>query len=189
MTNILQRLLPAMVFLFSCMGAECQSALNVKLGLIDRVLNDESGLTHYGFNIGLDAIVEDTRFLFVPGFHYQRYAVIGSDSRSRTFQRQASIHQISLPVSAGTWILADQVVKVRVYGGIHFNFIVGVDSNNAGINLDRLTTFHPGWQAGVQLLLWRFTADVRYTKDYRKLIKARPESDVRGWEFLIGFAF
>jgi hypothetical protein len=158
----LQRLLLMNALLFVTCSVYAQSAINIKGGLIDRKFDDESkDLMHCGQSIGLDAIIEDSRFLFMPGLHYQRYGVIGSESRGGLLDRQKSIHQISLPISIGTWLFADKHIKIRAYGGAHVNFIVGVDSNNAGINLDRVKTVHPGWQAGGQVMVWRLTADVR----------------------------
>jgi hypothetical protein len=186
----LQRLLLMGALLFVMGSAYAQSAINIKAGLIDRKFSDESkDMMHCGQSIGLDAIIEDSRFLFMPGLHYQRYSVIGSESRGGILERQESIHQFSLPLSIGTWVFADKYVKVRAYGGAHVNFIVGVDSNTAGINLDRVRTVHPGWQVGGQLMVWRLTADVRYGRDYGDVINFRDNSQTRGWDFLIGFAF
>ena len=186
--GIFQRLLMMPAWLFIMDGLHAQSAINIKMGLLDRKFDDETSLIHYGQSYGLDAIIEDSRILFMPGLHYQQYSIVGSESRGGFFTHRDNIHQISLPVSLGTWLFADRWIKLRVYGGGHVNFIVGVDSNPAGINLDRVTTVHPGWQAGGQLMLWRFTADVRYYRDYRKVINVREESLLKGWEFLIGIA-
>jgi len=170
-----------------------QSAINPKVGIINREFTDEADsgnmLVHFGQSYGFDMIVEDTRFMFMPGLHYQTYGIIGNDSRGSLFEKRESIHQISLPVSFGTSILASPWSKLRVYGGGHINFIVGVDKNDAGINIDRVTLVHPGWQVGAQVMLWKITADVRYYRDYRKVINVREDSTQRGWEFLVGIAF
>ena len=169
-----------------------QSAINIKVGMISRQFTDEmnsgSTLLHYGQSYGFDAIVEDSRLLFMPGLHYQNYGISGEDARGSLFEKRESIHQISLPMNLGTWFAANRWAKLRIYGGGHINFIVGVDQNDSGINLDRVTTVHPGWQGGAQIMLWRITADVRYYRDYRKVINAREESTQRGWEILVGFA-
>lgn len=185
----LQRLLLMTALLCILHGVYAQSAINLKAGFLSRTFQDETDLVHCGQSIGLDAIVEDSRFLLMPGLHYQRYAILGSESRSSMFGNRENIHQISFPVSMGTWIVRDKWMKLRLYGGGHVNFIVGVDKNNAGINLDRVSTVHPGWQVGGQFMVWRLTADVRYGKDYGNVIKARPDSEGAGWEFLVGIAF
>lgn len=184
----LQRLLLMMVMLFILNGIYAQSAINVKIGLIDRKFDDENTLVHYGSSFGIDAIIEDSRILFMPGLHYQQYDIYGAESRGALFSHSDNIHQISLPVSIGTWLFADRWIKLRAYAGGHVNFIVGVDSNSAELNLDRVTTVHPGWQAGGQLMLWRLTIDARYYRDYRKVINVREDSLLKGWEFLIGIA-
>jgi hypothetical protein len=170
-----------------------QSALNVKAGILNRQFTDEldsgSSLVHYGLNYGFDFIVDDSWVLFMPGLHYQRYDIDASDSRGSIFRKREHIHQISLPLSLGATVLRSPVSNFRVYGGGHVNFIVGVDKNDNEINLDRVTTVHPGWQAGAQVMLWRFTADLRYYRDYRKVINVRENSELKGWELLIGFAF
>jgi hypothetical protein len=183
-----QRLLLTMALLFIGYSTYAQSALNLKVGLIERSFRDEADLRHCGMNFGLDAIIEDSRFLFMPGLHYQRYSIAGQQVQESKFSKSESLHQISLPVSMGTWLMADRWAKFRVYGGGHINFIVGVDENDLGINLDRVTTVHPGWQVGGQVMLWKVTADIRYYRDYRKIINVRENSAVAGWEFLVGIA-
>lgn len=173
-------------------SAFAQSAINPKLGIINRVFTDQADsgnmLIHFGQSYGFDMIVEDTRFLFMPGLHYQTYGITGSDARGSLIEKRKNIHQISLPVSFGTSLLASPWSKLRVYGGGHINFIVGVDKNDTDVNIDRVTLVHPGWQAGAQVMLWKITADVRYYRDYRKVINVREDSTQRGWEFLIGIA-
>lgn len=184
-----QRLLVMIALLYTCFSTHAQSAINLKVGIIDRNFSDESGLTHCGQSYGIDAIIEDSRVMFMPGLHYQQYAIVGAEERSGVFANQQNIHQISLPISIGTWVLADRWGKIRVYGGGHINFIVGVDDNHFGVNLDRVSTVHPGWQLGGQVQVWKFTADIRYYRDYGNVINVREESKVAGFEFLVGVAF
>ncbi len=183
-----QRLLLTVALVCSMHYINGQSAINFKVGVIDRKFGDESNLIHNGQSAGLDVIVEDSRLLFMPGFHYQRYEIVGSGSHDGVFDNRNNIHQISVPMSLGTWIAADKWFKIRAYGGGHMNFIVGVDKNTAGLNLDRVQTVHPGWQVGGQLMFWKLTADVRYYRDYRNVIISREHSTVGGWEFLLGLA-
>ena len=184
----LRYLLVMSTAVFVVSGLTAQSAVNVKVGVIDRKFKDESSLIHCGISYGVDVIIEDSRFLFMPGLHYQQYDIYGTESRSNIFSRSDDFHQMSLPLSFGTWLFADRWIKVRAYAGGHINFIVGVDSNSAQVNLDRVTAVHPGWQIGGQLMLWRITFDARYYHDYRNVINVRKDSTVRGWEFLIGIA-
>jgi hypothetical protein len=193
MYSVLQRFVLLIGMALLCVNVGAQSAINLKVGVIGRQFQDEldSGSTrvHYGKSIGLDAIVEDSWVLFMPGLHYQNYAIVGAEKGSGFFEKSDNFHQISLPVNLGTRFGIDRALKVRVYGGGHINFIVGVDSNSTGVNLDRVQTVHPGWQAGAQVMVWRLTADFRYYRDYRHLINVRPDSEVKGWEFLVGIAF
>ena len=188
-----QLVLSAVVMLLLVGSGLAQSAINLKAGILNRQFTDEvdsgSSLVHYGMNYGFDYIVDDSWVLFMPGLHYQRYDMDARDSRGSLFAKREHIHQISLPLSLGATFFKSPWSKIRAYGGGHVNFIVGVDKNDNELNLDRVTTVHPGWQLGAQVMLWRFTADFRYYRDYRKVINVRENSELKGWEFLIGVAF
>ncbi len=168
-----------------------QTALNIKYGILsmrladDSTLNGASGVRH-GRSFGLDAIVEDSRFLFMPGLHYQHYAVQRSDVRGGLFARRASIHHIHLPLNFGSWIAAGRHCRIRVFAGVHGNFLTAVDDNAQGLNTELVTRVQPGVQAGSQVRLWRITFDIRYSHDLRNVIHARPESRLRGWGLYAG---
>ena len=166
---------------------QAQSALNLKYGLLQLRFSDEQSSWHFGQSFGFDVLVEDSRLLFMPGLHYQQYTIAQRASRNGS-RNQDFYHQIQLPVNLGTWIFADRYFKLRVYGGGHLNFLIGVDKNSQGVTSDNTTAVHPGVQAGTQVMIWRFTFDVRYIHDFRKYILQRPESRLLGWEFLFGVA-
>ena len=153
-----------MLLLFTAEVIFCQSAVDVNVGLITNSFADETGSRHYGNSIGFDVVVEDSPFLFMPGMHYQRYAIDGSSSRMGLSIKGPLIHQVSIPANIGTRLWSYRRMKWRIYGGGHLSFIVAVDNNDRGIHIDRINTVQPGWQAGTQLQLWKITADLRYAQ-------------------------
>lgn len=166
-----------------------QSAVNLKAGLLYKQFADEPrGHLHHGQSIGLDVLVEDTRLLFMPGLHYQQIAVRSTLSRDGVYARRPHYHQIHLPVSLGTWLAAGQYAKFRVYGGGHLSFVAAVDNSTTGPTIDQVILVHPGWQAGLQVMLWRVTAEARYVYDYRPVITQRERSRMHGWEVFLGIA-
>lgn len=176
------------LILTATMPLHAQTAVNLKYGILNMRFADEHSARHYGQSFGFDVIVEDSRFLFMPGLHYQQYAIRGRNSQGRLFVDHDRFHQLNLPMSLGMWLAGDRLMKLRIYGGGHFNFLIGVDKNNQGVTIDNITAFQPGVQGGIQLMLWRITADLRYVHGFRNVIHARADSKLRGWEFLIGIA-
>lgn len=174
--------------LFLSPVVQSQSAINLKAGLLNYEFKDENG-RHHGQSIGLDAIVQDSRFLFMPGLHYQQYTVLGRTTRDGLIAQGDKIHQIHVPVNFGLRVLQDRVFTLRAFAGAHVSFLAGVDENTLGVTLDRVNEVQPGVQAGIQLMIWRITADVHYINDFRNVIPSHPyETKLRGWEFLIGIA-
>lgn len=166
-----------------------QAAVNLKGGLLYKQFEGEpKGHLHYGQSIGLDVLVEDTRLLFMPGLHYQQFAIGHAAAREGLYHRLPHYHQLNVPVSFGTWFAGGRHMRMRIYGGGHLSFIVGVDDATGGPGIDQLTLVHPGWQGGAQVMLWRVTAEARYVRDYRQIITANPGTTMRGWEIYLGFA-
>ncbi|HLF64533.1 MAG TPA: hypothetical protein VI603_12305 [Saprospiraceae bacterium] len=185
---IKRALLLGIALLTMSMSQNAQSAINIKTGLVNLRFADEDNGRHYGLSFGFDAIVEDSRFLFLPGLHYQQFDIQSTSARGKLFAGRKNFHQISLPLSMGTQIIRDRVVTLRMYVGGHLNFTIGIDENPFGVNTDKVSEVHPGFQGGLQLMLWRFTADIRYVQDFSNMIKIRDNSKLRGWEMLVGIA-
>ncbi len=166
---------------------QAQSAFNIKMGILNFRLADEQG-RHHGQSIGFDVLVQDSRLLFMPGLHYQQYMMQAKTSRDGILSQGDKTHQIQLPISIGALIVNDRLFKLRTYAGGHISFLVGVDENTAGLTVNHMKEVQPGIQGGIQLAVWRFTADLRYIHDFRNVISLREESKLRGWEILVGIA-
>ncbi len=187
---ITRAVLFGVLFMGGALSIQGQSAFNPKYGLLQYRFADENSGNHFGQSFGFDMVVEDSRVLFMPGMHYQQYSIHSRSSRGNPpVDLDRNFHLISVPVSLGAWIVGDRLIKLRLYGGGHLNFIIAVDKNNQGITADNVKAFHPGVQAGSQLMIWKMTVDIRYSHDFRNVINARAESELRGWELLVGIAF
>ena len=185
----------AITCLCSWSGLDAQTAFNIRLGAETWSLKDEKAQTgsssHPGQMIGFDVFVGDTRFFFVPGFHYHRISVLNEDDRfSFDFSEAHHMHYFTIPMMCGYTLIDSSSVNLSVLAGAEVNFFYSLDDNDAGLDDD---LFYGVTTALTSALHAEFfsvlTAEVSYHFALQPILKTRDDSLLRGWTLALGAKF
>jgi hypothetical protein len=124
----------------------------------------------------------------MPGFHYQRTALFGTDVDGpvKIFENRMNFHQLTIPINFGYRVTHSRWLKVRPYAGGYVSFIVEVDDNPASYSTDRLHGVNPGYQIGTQVGIYFLTLDLIYEKGLTNIIKDREQSRLSGFSIVLG---
>ncbi len=168
-----------------------QTEINPKAGFETWSLADEvgqGGSSHSGQTIGFDVFIIKNRFLFVPGFFYHRISILNQeDGLIFEIPKRNGAHYFSIPLQAGMQVLDLAVLDASIMAGGEMSFFYSLDSNDVSLDDDKLHGVFGAITGGVQVQLFSFlTADLKYHHALHPIIKARPESKLRGWTIALG---
>jgi hypothetical protein len=180
---------------FGIQSVEAQTRINPKFGFESWTLKDEMELdgqsSHSGQTIGFDVYILKNRLLFAPGFHYHRLSILNQEEGFNfKFAQRNGIHYFSIPMTFGYQVIDFPGIGAYLMGGGEVTFFYSLDSNDIALDDDQLHGVHAGLTGGLQVELISFlTLDVKYHYAFHPLIKARPESKLRGWTIAAGIKF
>lgn len=175
--------------------AQAQAGFNAKIGVETWSLKDEADITgqsrHPGQMIGFDILIEDKRFLFVPGFQYHRISLLNEDhSFSFDVSEHHHVHYFMIPLTAGYKLTKDAIVNLSVLGGGEVVFFYDVDDNDLGLVSNSFYGVSTNLTAMVHAEIFSFlTAEVKYHYGLQPTLKARDDSKLRGWTLALGVQF
>lgn len=171
-----------------------QTQFNPKVGFETWTIADEvdqGGSSHSGQTIGFDMFIISNRFAFVPGFYYHRFSILNQeDGLVFEIPKRNGVHYFSIPMTVGMQILDLKVFDATIMAGGEINFFYSLDSNDISLDDDKLHSVFGAITGGVQAQIISFlTLDLKYHYALHPIIKARPESKLRGWTLAAGIRF
>jgi len=191
-----QLVYPALVIcLFIAYRGSSQTEFNLKTGAelwtIQDELNSDGHSQHSGQTIGFDVHIYDSRFMFVPGFHYHRISVLNQDDGlTYKFNDDNHSHHLSIPITFGWRVLDLPLVNLSGMAGGEVFFFHSLDPNDIGLDDDQFHELFTSLTGVIHTELFSFlTAEIKYRYALNPLIKERPESKLRGWSLEIGLMF
>lgn len=195
MVHLVKWLLAFLLITGACILLPAQAKLNVKAGVAalrfhdEKEINDE--IWHAEHRYGFDVIIHSYRWLFIPGFHYQRLSINGDEDAigGEIFDHRANFHQIRIPGSVGYEILDYSTLRWSVYAGPHVNFMVAIDDNPGDLNFEQIHELSAGLHFGTQFSVSIITLDIFLDHGLTKIIKARSDSKARGAGLSVGLKF
>lgn len=174
---------------------KAQTQFNPKMGFETWSILDEKDQAnmsnHSGQMIGFDMYITDNRFVFVPGFHYHRISILNLDEglNFHLVERNGS-HYFSIPMTFGLQLLDLPGLSAFVMAGGEATFFHSLDANDIGMDDDKLHGVFASATGAAQLeIVSLFTVDLKYHHAFHPIIKARPESKLRGWTLALGVKF
>lgn len=186
----------AIVFhLSSANTAKSQALFNPKIGSEVWSIKDEIDLDgeshHSGQTVGFDMFISDSRFLFVPGFHYHHISVINkSEGLNFKFEDENHIHYFSIPMTVGYKIFDLAVVDLSAQGGGEVFFYYDLDQNDLGLVDDQMYGVSTAIIGMFHTTIFSFlTVDVKYRYGLLPIIRERPDSRMQGWTLDFGIIF
>jgi hypothetical protein len=186
----------AIVFhLVSISMAESQALFNPKIGSEVWSFKDEidldSGSHHSGQTVGFDVFISDSRFLFVPGFHYHHISLINKkEGLNFKWDDENHVHYFSIPMTVGYKIFDLAVVDFSALGGGEVFFYYDLDHNDLGLVDDDMYGVNTTITGMLHATVLNFiTADIKYRYGLLPIIRGRPESKMQGWTINLGIMF
>ena len=174
---------------------KAQTQFNPKMGFETWSILDEKDQAnmsnHSGQMIGFDMYITDNRFVFVPGFHYHRISILNLDEglNFHLVERNGSRY-FSIPMTFGLQLLDLPGLSAFVMAGGEATFFHSLDANDIGMDDDKLHGVFASATGSAQLeIVSLFTVDLKYHHAFHPIIKARPESKLRGWTLALGVKF
>lgn len=172
-----------------------QTEFNPKVGVNTWSIKDEmeqSGQSsHSGQSVGFDMYIIDHRFLFVPGFHYRRLSILNQED-GFTFEipKRNGVHYFAIPITFGMKVIEIPAFSFSLMAGGEANFYYNLDANDLELDDDRLHGVFASLTGVAQVEVISFlTLDLKYHHALHPIIKARPESKLRGWTLALGVKF
>ncbi len=190
--------LAGVLLLLSFLGIQslkAQTQINPKIGVESWSLKDEMDVSgqssHSGQTIGFDVYITKNRLLFAPGFHYHRLSILNQEEGFNfNLAKRNGVHYFSIPMTFGYQIVDFPGIGAYFMAGGEVTFFYSLDSNDIALDDDQLHGVHAGLTGGLQVELISFlTLDLKYHHAFHPLIKARPESKLRGWTIAAGIKF
>jgi hypothetical protein len=192
----LQLVCPALIFcIFIAHEGSSQTAFNLKTGAalwsIQDEVDSEGHSQHSGQTIGFDVQIYDSRFMFVPGFHYQRISVLNQDDGlTYKFNDENHSHHFSIPITFGWRVLDLKVIDLSAMAGGEIFFFHSLDPNDIGLDEHQFHDLFTALSGAIHTELFSFlSAEIKYRHALNPLLKERPESKLRGWSLEIGLMF
>ena len=175
--------------------AQAQAGFNAKIGVETWSFKDEADNTgqskHPGQMIGFDVLIEDNRFLFVPGFQYHRISLLNEEhSFSFDVSEHHHAHYFMIPLTAGYKLTKDAFVNFSVLGGGEVVFFYDVDDNDLGLVSNSFYGVSTNLTAMLHAEIFSFlTAEVKYHYGLQPVLKMRDDSKMSGWTLAMGVMF
>lgn len=192
---IRQIAMASILYVLTYGAVQAQAGFNAKIGVETWSFKDEIDNTgqskHPGQMIGFDVLIEDKRFLFVPGFQYHRISMLNEDhSFSLDLSDHHHAHYFMIPLTAGYKLTKDAFVNLSILGGGEVVFFYDVDDNDLGLVSNSFYGVSTNLTAMAHAEIFSFlTAEVKYHYGLQPTIKARDESKLRGWTLAMGVQF
>jgi hypothetical protein len=175
--------------------AQAQAGFNAKIGVETWSFKDEAEMSgtskHPGQMLGFDILIEDNRFLFVPGFQYHRISLVNEDkSFSFDLSNHHHVHYFMIPLTAGYKLTKDAFVNLSVLGGGEVVFFYDVDDNDLGFENSNFYGVSTNLTAMLHAEVFSFlTAEVKYHYGLLPVLRTRDDSKLRGWTLAMGVKF
>ena len=195
---ILTLRLAVLLFVFGFIAipkGETQTQFNPKIGLETWSIKDEvaqaGNSAHSGQMIGFDMYILHNRLLFAPGFHYHRISILNREEglNFRLVERNGS-HYFTIPMTFGLQALDLPGIDAFIMGGGEVSFFYSLDSNDIGLDDDKLHGVFASLTGVAQVELFSIlTMDLKYHHALHPIFKERPESKLRGWTLAAGIKF
>ena len=187
----------AFVFqLLSINMAKAQALFNPKIGTEVWSFKDEvdldDGSHHSGQTVGFDMFIADSRFLFVPGFHYHHISILNKkEGLNFKIDDENHVHYFSIPMTVGYKIFDLAVVDLSAQGGGEVFFYYDLDQkNDLGLVDDQMYGVSATITGMIHTTLFNFiTADIKYRYGLLPIIRERPDSKMQGWTIDFGIMF
>lgn len=190
--------LACLLFVFGVLSSntvKAQTKFNPKIGFENWSIKDEADVAnmsnHSGQMIGFDMYIQDNRLIFVPGFHYHRISILNLEEKLnfKLVERNGS-HYFSIPMTFGLQLIDFPGLSAYIMAGGEATFFHSLDSNDIGMDDDKLHGVFASATASAQIEIVSFlTVDLKYHHAFHPIIKARPESKLRGWTLAAGIKF
>ena len=175
--------------------AHGQTQINPKVGFETWTIKDEMDQAHQsshsGQTIGFDVYILHNRLLFAPGFYYHRMSILNQEE-GFNFNMTGSngVHYFSIPVTFGLQLIDMPVIDAFVTAGGESTFFYSLDKNDIDLDDDMMHGVFASLTGGAQVELFSLlTVDVKYHYALHPIIKARPDSKLRGWTLAAGIKF
>lgn len=187
--------LACMLYVLSYSVAQAQAGFNAKIGVETWSFKDEAEMTgqsqHPGQMIGFDVLIEDNRFLFVPGFQYHRISLVNEDQRfSFNFSEHHHVHYFMIPLTAGYKLTKDSFVNLSALAGGEVVFFYDVDENDLGLVSNSFYGISTNLTAILHAEIFSFfTVEVKYHYGLLPVLRTRDDSKLSGWTLAMGVKF
>ncbi|HZV69943.1 MAG TPA: hypothetical protein VFG10_10380 [Saprospiraceae bacterium] len=172
-----------------------QARFNLKTGVQTWSIMDEINLGgeshHSGQTVGFDMHIMSNRFIFAPGFHYNRISVLNQpEGFQYSFHKRNHLHYFNIPLTAGYELFDFKVVDLSIMAGAEAFFFYNLDSNDIGLKVDEMYGVTPALTGVIQAEIFSLiTLDIKYHHALHELIRERTESKLRGFSFDLGIIF
>lgn len=185
----------SLISLVAIHQGEAQTQFNPKIGLETWSIKDEKDnvgqSAHSGQMIGFDMYILDNRLLFAPGFHYHRISILNREEglNFRLVERNGG-HYFTIPMTFGLQAIDLPMIDAFIMGGGEVSFFYSLDSNDIGLDDDKLHGVFASLTGVAQVELFSIlTVDLKYHHALHPILKERPESKLRGWTLAAGIKF
>lgn len=166
-----------------------QSGVNLKLALNTYAYDNNRAGDYTGYQLGLDAILDDHTFILMPGVHYQVTSLEAQNHNWQLNVKTPSIHGLKCNFYLGERIIRGEWFKWKVYGGGGAWFPLSTDPNSLGLNEDDLRDVSFSLEGGTGIEFRFFTLDVLYVHGTDDVFRTIDRSKRRAWTLSAGFFF
>lgn len=167
------RLIPFLSFsFFLFISGFSQTRFSPKFGFNFSAMNIEADTIETegrsGFNFGLDLRIEDRRFFFHPGIHYQQVKAkltkLEQLTTPEALSEEVRINSIKVPLNAGYYITREgSLLRLHVRGGIVPQLVLGATEREAfNFSKDQLNDFTWGANAAVGVDFILLSVEISY---------------------------
>lgn len=153
----------SLVIIVSNSIMQSQDGAVVYAGVLHSVPDSSPGSVRPGYTIGAQAKIGSPGFYMSPGLVFHRFNIEPND-KNNFFNSSPSYSMIKIINNAGWEYNIIKPLKFRVFVGLSLNYVLSVDDNDKGYDLDDLYDSSFSYDYGAGISFGVITLDIKRDK-------------------------